>query len=248
MLNATTVTVGSGKAIHLGTDCGTMCGAAHRNGFFTAPKIVKAAEVTCKRCIKAMAARVEADHAEALIDNAKHNDAQAVAIADVQGGTQWIATDGGVAVQVTRIAADPFPRVSFRRADGQTGTLPLAWFVERYTPAHNIEDAHLEALHMAAVQDAFVEPQPEDADGAVKLLAMLASPEADDRVPNTVEAWTAYAERVKTSRDAAEADLARLLQSLDALASRWERTSQACNAVPEDPWVAVRRIMGQAGR
>lgn len=180
MLNATTVTVGSGKAIHWGTEGGTMCGAAHRNGFFTAPKIVKAAEVTCKRCIKAMAARVEADHAEALIDNAKHDDAQAVAIADVQGGTQWIATDGGVAVQVTRIAADPFPRVSFRRADGQTGTLPLAWFVERYTPAHNIEDAHLEALHTDAVRDHFAaaaeELKADDLNRSAKLLTLLRTP------------------------------------------------------------------------
>jgi hypothetical protein len=275
MLN-TTATVGSGKAIHWGTDCGTMCGAAHRNGFFTAPKLVEAEMVTCKRCIKAMGARIEADHAEALIADeertiaraylstpaevaltdgeiaealvARAASAEAPATADVQAGTQWIAIDGTSRVQVTRVGAFAGSPVSFRRADGETGALPLGLFLVRHAPVPGAEDAHLEALHTDAVRTVFAEPDAENADGAVKLLAMLSTPEVDDRVPNTVEAWQAYAERVKASRDAAEAEVARLLQRLGALASRWERTSQACNAIPEDPWVAVRRIMGQVGR
>lgn len=236
MLN-TTVTVGSGKAIHWGTDCGTMCGAAHRNGFFTAPKLVKAEAVTCKRCLKAMAARIEADHAEAIamdeersIYRAANNvptsvvvevaveraHGQAAASADVQAGTQWIATDGKPSVQVTRVGSFAGPRVTFCRADGNTGTLLLDWFLVRYTPAPSPEDAHLVALHTEAVRTQFAAPDAENADGAVKLLAMLAAPEAHGEVPNTVEAWKAYAERVKTSRDAAEAEVARLLRVLAA--------------------------------
>ena len=82
--NSTTVTVGSGKSIHWGSDCGTICGAAHRNGFFTAPKTVKAETASCKRCIRIAAAHAEEAHAEALLveeietarTEAKNEDAQ----------------------------------------------------------------------------------------------------------------------------------------------------------------------------
>lgn len=63
---ATTVTVGSGRSIHWGSDCGTMCGAAHRSGRFTQPKLVETETVTCKRCAKIMTAEVEQAHAAAL--------------------------------------------------------------------------------------------------------------------------------------------------------------------------------------
>lgn len=84
MRNLTTVTVGSGKSIHWGSDCGTRCGAAHRNGFFTEPKLVKAETATCKRCIRIAAADAAEAHAEALLveeietarTEAKNEDAQ----------------------------------------------------------------------------------------------------------------------------------------------------------------------------
>jgi hypothetical protein len=66
MNTSTTVTVGSGRSIHWGSEYGTICGAAHRSGRFTAPKTVEGAEVTCKRCAKIMAAKVEEAHAEAV--------------------------------------------------------------------------------------------------------------------------------------------------------------------------------------
>lgn len=76
---ATTVTVGSGKSIHWGSDCGTMCGAAHRSGRFTQPKLVNAETATCKRCAKIMAAEVEQAHAAAL-ELAKIEEAHADAL------------------------------------------------------------------------------------------------------------------------------------------------------------------------
>jgi len=66
MNTSTTVTVGSGRSIHWGSEYGTICGAAHRSGRFTAPKTVEGAEVTCKRCAKIVAAKVEEAHAEAV--------------------------------------------------------------------------------------------------------------------------------------------------------------------------------------
>lgn len=62
----TTVTVGAGRSIHWGSQDGTMCGAAHRNGRFTKPNTVAAATADCKRCIKIMALQVQADYAEAV--------------------------------------------------------------------------------------------------------------------------------------------------------------------------------------
>lgn len=64
---ATTVTVGSGRSIHWGSDCGTICGAAHRSGRFTQPKLVAAETATCQRCIRIMATQVEEAHAAALL-------------------------------------------------------------------------------------------------------------------------------------------------------------------------------------
>lgn len=245
MFANTTVTVGSGKAIHWGSDCGTICGAAHRNGFFTAPKTVKADGATCKRCINIMTTTVENDHELALIDNRNHNDAQAVASADVQPATQWTATDEGVSVQVTRVASSPYPRVSFRRADGQTGTLPLPWFLARYTPALDVEAAHLEALHADKARDHFAaaaeELKADDLDRSAKLVALLTGPEVLATVPDTVEAWKAYADRVKASRDATEDEVARLLRGVLALADRWERTA-ASGGVVVDPWLVLRAL------
>jgi hypothetical protein len=133
--SSTTVTVGSGRSIHWGSDCGTVCGAAHRSGRFTEPKLVQADTATCKRCVKIMVIQVSEAHAIALTENVKHEDAQAVAAADVQHATVWVRTEDGAEVEVTRVAAHPFPRVSFRHLDGSTGTLSLPWFLERYTKA-----------------------------------------------------------------------------------------------------------------
>lgn len=154
--SSTAVTVGSGRSIHWGSDCGTMCGAAHRSGRFTEPKLVNAETATCKRCVKIMAAEVETTHAEALTENAKREDAQAVAAADVQHATVWVSTEDGAKVTVTRVAAHPFPRVSFRHLDGSTGTLPLPWFLERYTrsAATELELAHAEAQEENAARAA----------------------------------------------------------------------------------------------
>lgn len=158
-MNATTtVTVGSGKSIHWGSDCGTICGAAHRNGMFTAPKNVKAETATCKRCIRIAAVHAEDAHAEALTENAKREDVQAVAAADVQPATLWVRTEDGAEVEVTRVAAHPFPRVSFRHLDGSTGTLPLPWFLERYTKAPKPEVAE----GTAAPSDAYPAAVPLD--------------------------------------------------------------------------------------
>lgn len=244
---ANTITVGTGKSIHWTNGEAALCGADYRNGIVASRKAVKADGATCKRCIKIMAVQVETDHEAALIIADRKADAEAVASADVQHDTQWIDADGVVA-QVTRVAAAPFPRVLFRKADGSTGALSLVWFLERFTALPGKEEAHAAALDMEAVRAEFAEPQPVDADGAVKLLAMLGGPETAAEVPNTAEAWEAYAERLKASRDAAEADLAQLLRDLSALADRWQRTAVACNALPEQPWLAVRRVMGRLGR
>lgn len=154
----TTVTVGSGKSIHWGSDCGTICGAAHRNGLFTAPKVVKAETATCKRCIRIASVHAEEAHAEALAENVKHEDAKTVAAADVQPATVWVRTEDGAEIEVTRVAAHPFPRVSFRHLDGSTGTLPLPWFLERYTRAPKPEVAE----GTAAPSDAFPAAVPLD--------------------------------------------------------------------------------------
>jgi hypothetical protein len=79
MNTSTTVTVGSGRSIHWGSEYGTICGAAHRSGRFTAPKTVEGAEVTCKRCAKIMAAKVEEAHAEAVLANEAHAEALEIA-------------------------------------------------------------------------------------------------------------------------------------------------------------------------
>lgn len=78
---ATTVTVGSGRSIHWGSDCGTFCGAAHRSGFFTEPKLVQAETATCKRCIKIMVIQVTEAHAIALAEQ-ERNDAHAEALTE----------------------------------------------------------------------------------------------------------------------------------------------------------------------
>ncbi|MGL4808719.1 MAG: hypothetical protein ACRC4O_08240 [Giesbergeria sp.] len=154
-MNATTtVTVGSGKSVHWGSDCGTICGAAHRSGLFTAPKKVNAETATCKRCVRIAAVHAEEAHAEALVENTKREDAQAVAAADVQHATLWVRAEDGAEVEVTRVAAHPFPRVSFRHLDGSTGTLPLPWFLERYTKAPEPEVAEGTAAPSVAYPDA----------------------------------------------------------------------------------------------
>lgn len=73
----TTVTVGTGRSIHWGSQDGTICGAAHRNGRFTKPKTVAAATADCKRCVRIMAAQVEEAHAEGLEENKAAEFAQA---------------------------------------------------------------------------------------------------------------------------------------------------------------------------
>jgi hypothetical protein len=102
--------------------------------------------------------------------------------------------------------------------------------VERYTPAAELEAAHGHALEMQAARG-----------HAAKLVALVPS-QALTAVPNTVEAWQAYADRVKASRDAAEAEVGRLLRELLGLADRWERTVQAGGMVV-DPWATLRAVL-----
>lgn len=142
------VKVGNGKAIHMswGTDR-TACAKNH-NDLNRALPTPCDGDVTCKKCLKMLAEEAEQAHAEALIEQAARVDAEAEAVADVQVDDMWTANDGGVAVQVTRVAVSPLPRVSFRRADGNTGALPLEWFLVRYTRVPDKAEAHVEALEM----------------------------------------------------------------------------------------------------
>jgi len=148
MNTSTTVTVGSGRSIHWGSEYGTICGAAHRSGRFTAPKTVEGAEVTCKRCAKIMAAKVEEAHAEAVrIDEtrtiyrarnsvqsesvtpvsveAAHAKALEIAAAmttGVQRGQTWVSTDGypetAEVIEVTNDGPGRCEVVHYRIASG----------------------------------------------------------------------------------------------------------------------------------
>jgi hypothetical protein len=84
----TTVTVGSGRSIHWGSEFGTRCGAAHRSGRFTSPKPTGDA-VTCKRCVKIVAAQVETDHAEAVKLDEKRQVVRAALSVDSSDVLTW---------------------------------------------------------------------------------------------------------------------------------------------------------------
>jgi len=300
MLNATTVTVGSGKAIHWGNDCGTMCGAAHRNGFFTAPKTVKADEVTCKRCIKAMAARVETDHVEALeieaqIEATKQETyREAVAAefaaakdelnmddeaanarllrlatgADAPRRAEWndLYEGGG---KIFRVIDDEPLRLKLRNTEsGGSAWVPRSWveeclthrpekYGEEVSPVRSLAQmsgrVHRESGTNRLVAECGVGAYPQLADlsvvaNEVNCLDCLGTADSAGEVPNTVEAWEAYAERVKASRDAAEAEVAAIVEKLRELATYWERRSAQGQPLPNTPWTALRAIVAEVGR
>lgn len=69
----------------------------------------------------------------------------------------------------------------------------------------------------------------------------LKAPQVHPSVPNTVEAWKAYAERVKASRDAAEARVAELLDEVATLRSKLARQLPAPAEFRVGDRVLVRR-------
>lgn len=90
----TTVTVGTGRSIHWGSQDGTICGAAHRNGRFTKPKTVAAATADCKRCVRIMAAQVEEAHAEALVEGTERVQAVQDAPVRAEWNQLWAGDQG----------------------------------------------------------------------------------------------------------------------------------------------------------
>lgn len=150
---ATTVTVGSGRSIHWGSDCGTFCGAAHRSGFFTEPNLVNAETATCKRCIKIMVIQAAEAHELALETHQEVLDAEAVKAAGVEVGQVWTSQDADMedaevtAVNVGRLGAVVHYTIKTGERAGMSCSLSLAWFVKFWAPVNKaLESAHAEAL------------------------------------------------------------------------------------------------------
>jgi hypothetical protein len=139
MRNVTTATIGKGKAVHVYYVHSQLvhCGAdALVSG--AANPTADDAPATCKRCLKALAASIELDHAEAEQLYQVQQDQVAIEQAGVAVDQTWTNDANGETVLVTRVEARPFPRVSYRVTMGApsrvncTGTMPLAWFTARY--------------------------------------------------------------------------------------------------------------------
>lgn len=130
----TTVTVGSGRSIHWGSDCGTLCGAAHRNGFFTEPKSIKADGATCKRCIKIMALEVAKAEVEAYLENESRTagyvpqSGETVKSVSRTGRVVAVAVEGSWKVE-TRSMENTLAALVGRtvRVDGMGGKLTGQW-------------------------------------------------------------------------------------------------------------------------
>ena len=151
---ATTVTVGSGRSIHWGSDCGTMCGAAHRSGRFTQPKLVNAETATCKRCIRIMTVQVEEAHAVALAENEIREGQAALAEAAVEADQVWISQDIAgehatvTSTSVTRLGVLVYYTITAGPRTGKRCGLPLADFLGWFKrEAAEISEAHAEALN-----------------------------------------------------------------------------------------------------
>lgn len=84
------------------------------------------------------------------------------------------------------------------------------------------EDRRLMFVRQVTPTGAYVSPTP---DGPLAAFAAFEdlSPERGERVPDTREAWKAYAEKVKASRGAAEAKVAELLIERENVLAAWER-------------------------
>lgn len=151
---ATTVTVGSGRSIHWGSDCGTLCGAAHRFGRFTQPKLVAAETATCQRCDRIMATQVEEAHAAAVAENEIRDGQTALAEAAVEADQVWISQDTAgehatvTSTSVTRLGVLVYYTITAGPRTGKRCGLPLedflGWF-KREAP--EITEAHTEALN-----------------------------------------------------------------------------------------------------
>jgi hypothetical protein len=138
MTNSTTVTINKSTVVHWGSWAGTSCGAGVKKwGSVKVINEVQANGATCKRCIKIMAQEVAEVHEEALAEQQQRLNAADLASADVRVDSEWVRTEDGQVVRVTRTVATPFPRVSFSQADGTTGTLPLSWFLDAYGRAQS---------------------------------------------------------------------------------------------------------------
>lgn len=101
----TAITAGNGSAIHWGSDCGTICGAGFRNGRKAQFKAAKGA-VTCKRCVKIMAAQVEEAHAEALAADEKRSIVRAALSVDSGDVVSWTGIERAYAAYITGRDAD----------------------------------------------------------------------------------------------------------------------------------------------
>lgn len=82
-----TVTIGRSTTVHAQTSL-TFCGAEGRRGVTYTSNT--SGPVTCKRCIKSLAATVEADHAEALAEDAAR--AAATPATEVAECGTWTST------------------------------------------------------------------------------------------------------------------------------------------------------------
>lgn len=132
---ATTVTVGSGRSIHWGSDCGTLCGAAHRFGRFTQPKLVAAETATCQRCVRIMATQVEEAHAAAVAENEIREGQTALAEAAVEADQVWISQDTAgehatvTSTSVTRLGVLVYYTITAGSRTGKRCGLPLEDFL-----------------------------------------------------------------------------------------------------------------------
>lgn len=243
-----TVTVGTGKAIHWGSESGTMCGAAHRNGFFAKPKQVKVDTATCKRCIKIMATEIESGHAEAIALDEQRYIARAFLGTPSGAVISWDEISGALQARDAAVEAEYERHAVLQVADVPTAAeidVEQLWTSKLTGVVIRIADANDEDVQAYDVADGkrfWIKRS-----WVIDMFTYTPEAGTEGTVPNTVEAWAAYADRVKASRDAAEAEVARLLRGMDALAGQWERA--ASSGVPvHQQWACLRALAAGVGK
>lgn len=131
-----TARIGKGKAVHHyypgagRTSCAT-------GGMGDADAtIVEGATITCKKCLKSLELEKGYAHEAALAENLERTLKAEADASGIKVGQTWVDVDSGDQVEVTRVATNGILRVGFRHLSGErpggTGTLPLAWFMERF--------------------------------------------------------------------------------------------------------------------
>jgi hypothetical protein len=162
----TAARIGKGKAVHHYYPGATRTGCA-AGGMGDAPATVVDEAITCKTCLKSLAHDIEWAHGAAITEHAEREtqaqiarDEADIAEAGVAVEQTWSNSANGERIEVTRVTARPFPRISYRVTAGEphrmgcTGTLPLAWFVARYESSCEHGNGPTEACQGCGTEDA----------------------------------------------------------------------------------------------